>query len=45
MNKFQKTIRKLGKVEDFEVKDNSLLLFLIGPSLFIFSYFINNFWR
>jgi signal transduction histidine kinase len=43
MNKFQKTIRKLGKVEDFEVKDNSLLLFLIGPSLFIFSYFINNF--
>jgi signal transduction histidine kinase len=43
MNNFQKKIQELGEVEDFEVKNNSLLLFLIGPSLFIFSYFINNF--
>jgi signal transduction histidine kinase len=43
MNNFQKKIQGLGEVEDFEVKNNSLLLFLIGPSLFIFSYFINNF--
>ncbi len=43
MNNFQKKIQRLGKVEDFEVKNNSLLLFLIGPGLFIFSYFINNF--
>ncbi|PQJ82656.1 sensor histidine kinase [Polaribacter glomeratus] len=43
MNKFQKTIRKLGKVEDFEIKNNSLVLFLIGPSLFIYSHFINNY--
>lgn len=43
MNKIKQRIRRLGKVEDFELKNNSLVLFLIGPSIFIFSYFINNF--
>jgi signal transduction histidine kinase len=34
---------KLGKVERFEVKNNSLCLFLIGPVLFLYSYLNNNY--
>jgi signal transduction histidine kinase len=43
MNNFIKRIRRLGKVEDFELKNNSLILFLIGPSLFVFSYFYSTY--
>lgn len=43
MNELKKKLRKLGRVEDFEVKNNSLILFLIGPSLFVFSYFFNGY--
>ncbi|PQJ82655.1 sensor histidine kinase [Polaribacter glomeratus] len=42
MNDFQKGILLLGKVENFEVKNNSLILFLIGPTMFIYSYYIQN---
>ncbi|SDR71876.1 His Kinase A (phospho-acceptor) domain-containing protein [Polaribacter sp. KT25b] len=43
MKNIQKRILKLGRVEDFEVKNSSIIFFLIGPSLFIYSYFINNY--
>mgnify|MGYP003633845998 CR=1 FL=1 len=43
MNNFQKEIFRLGKVENFEVKNNSLILFLIGPSMFIYSYYIQSY--
>tara|TARA_R110001592_G_scaffold96733_1_gene277583 strand:- start:573 stop:1862 length:1290 start_codon:yes stop_codon:yes gene_type:complete len=43
MNDLRKKLRKLGRVEDFEVKNNSLILFLIGPSLFVFSYFFDSY--
>lgn len=43
MNNFKKKIQGLGSVEGFEVKSHSFLLFLIGPTLFIYSYFINNY--
>lgn len=42
MNKIIKKIQKLGRVEDFEVKNNRLILFLIGPTMFIYSYYIQN---
>ncbi len=43
MNNFLEKLHKLGTVESFEVKNNSLVLFLIGPLLFVYSYFINNY--
>lgn len=42
MNNIQKKIQKLGRVEDFEVKNNRLILFLIGPTMFVYSYYIQN---
>ena len=43
MNNFQRKMLRLGKVEDYEVRNNSIILLLIGPSLFVFSYFLDNF--
>jgi signal transduction histidine kinase len=40
---FFSKIQKLGRVEDFEVKNNRLILFLIGPVLFLYSYLNNNY--
>jgi hypothetical protein len=42
MKKLFSTIRKLGRVEGFEVKNNRIILFLIGPTMFIYSYYIQN---
>jgi signal transduction histidine kinase len=42
MNKLFSKIRKLGRVEGFEVKNNRLILFLIGPTMFLYSYYIQN---
>ncbi|MFT6064722.1 MAG: signal transduction histidine kinase [Polaribacter sp.] len=39
---FFSKIQKLGRVEDFEVKNNRLILFLIGPTMFVYSYYIQN---
>ena len=39
---FFSKILKLGRVEDFEVKNNRLILFLIGPTMFVYSYYIQN---
>lgn len=39
---FFNKIWKLGRVEGFEVKNNRLILFLIGPTMFIYSYYIQN---
>ena len=43
MNNLLEKFRKLGKVESFEVNNNSLCLFLIGPVLFLYSYLNNNY--
>jgi signal transduction histidine kinase len=43
MNSFLEKLQKLGTVEVFEVKTNSLCLFLIGPVLFLYSYLNNNY--
>ena len=42
MNNIQKKIQKLGRVEDFEVKNNRLILFLIGPTMYMYIYYIQN---
>lgn len=42
MNDFLKKICQLGSVEDYEVKNNRLILFLIGPIMFIYSSYIQN---
>jgi signal transduction histidine kinase len=43
MNNFQKKIFRLGKVENFEVRNNRLILFLIGPTMFIYSYYVQSY--
>ena len=43
MNNFLEKFQKLGTVERFEVKNNSVCLFLIGPLLFIYSSLNNNY--
>ena len=43
MKNFLEKLQKLGTVEVFEVKNNSLCLFLIGPVLFLYSYLNNNY--
>ncbi len=43
MNNFLEKLRQLGTVESYEVKNNSLCLFLIGPVLFLYSYLNNNY--
>ena len=43
MKTFIKKLYELGKVERFEVRNNSIVLFLIGPSLFLYSLFIDNY--
>jgi|TARA_B110000116_G_C16794849_1_gene565989 signal transduction histidine kinase len=42
MKYFLKKIGQLGSVEDYEVKNNRLILFLIGPIMFVYSYYIQN---
>ncbi|TXD60252.1 hypothetical protein ES044_08060 [Polaribacter sp. IC066] len=43
MNNFLKKTLKLGKVENFELKNSSLILFLMAPIFFGWSYFIHNY--
>jgi len=43
MKNFLEKLQKLGTVEIFEVKNNSLCLFLIGPVLFLYSGFNNRY--
>ena len=43
MKNFLEKLQKLGTVEVFEVKNNSLCLFLIVPVLFLYSFFNNKY--
>jgi signal transduction histidine kinase len=43
MNKIQKKIFKLGRVENFEVKNHSLIFLFMAPTFFGWSYFIHNY--
>lgn len=43
MNKIQKKILKLGRVENFELKNHSLIFLFMVPTFFGWSYCIHNF--